>query len=134
MFLNRIFNQKAALLVEVLLTVSILSVGLVYIVRSYVSSLRASKRSQEYSLAALLLKNTATDFLKKGFIGHDFMEKGSFQEPHDHFSYEVTTRKAELQRSSENLNEVYLSVFWPSGRQQLEISGKFFLFDSAERF
>lgn len=50
-------NRKGYLLLEVLASIAVIAIGLTVILRSFTSSLRASKIAQEYFEASLLLQD-----------------------------------------------------------------------------
>ena len=80
-------------LLEVMLAVTILAVGLVLVVRSYITSLRVIKISQELSVANLLLEEKIWERQEKqmqdlGAIAED--EEGEFAPPFDNFSYQIS--------------------------------------------
>jgi len=128
--LTQKFNYKGFLLIEVLMTVSILSVVLTMIVRSHMAALHASTYTEEYSTAVLLLENKMTELMQKGFIARDLEKQDDFEPPYQEFSYLLKTKKDENSETSDNLNEVTLTLFWPSGNSERKISATTYLFNS----
>lgn len=120
-------NKRGSLLVEALLTISILSIGLTVIIRSLVSSLRATAYSADYSLAVILLENEMSDLRQKGFIKDSVDMEDIFPEPYEKFFYRLETKKAAGEFTSGSLNEVKLTVFWRSGPKERSISAVTYL-------
>jgi len=88
-------NNKGLFLVEVLLTVALLSVGLTFIIRSYVSGLRASVYTTDYSMATILLENKMSDLIQRGFIEDGLREEQYFEKPYEKFKYELEVQNVE---------------------------------------
>ncbi|MDP8266517.1 MAG: prepilin-type N-terminal cleavage/methylation domain-containing protein [Candidatus Aceula meridiana] len=124
------FSRRGFVLVEVLMTVAILSVVLTMIIRSHMASLRASTYTEEYSTAVLLLENKMTELIQKGFIRRDLEEQEAFDFPYEKFSYLFQSKKSENAEDSDNLNEVTLTLFWPSGKGERKILATTYLFNS----
>jgi len=85
-------KNKAFTLLEVMLAVSILSIGLVAVVRSYTTSLHALRVSKDYLVANLLLEEKIWQKQEEkirlgGVMPEDQDDK--FNSPFDNFSYKI---------------------------------------------
>ncbi|HOW35223.1 MAG TPA: hypothetical protein PL155_02250 [Candidatus Omnitrophota bacterium] len=120
-------SKKGSLLVEALLTISILSIGLTVVIRSLVSSLKATAYSADYSMAVILLGNEMSDLRQKGFIKDSIDIEDIFPEPYEKFFYRLETKKVVSESTSGLLNEVKLTVFWRSGPKERSISAVTYL-------
>lgn len=90
------WKNKGFLLLEVLLAVTILSLGLVLVLRSFVSSLKAIKISQDILVANLLLEQKIwqkQQELARGAQLSFLDEDGSFSAPFESFSYRISFTK-----------------------------------------
>ena len=119
-FLRR--NKRGALLIEVLITISILSIGLTLVIRSYLSSLRATVYTTEYTTAIMLAENKVSEISQGIFIDGDLNETGFFEAPNDRFEYSLETKRVEGSEETRTLQEVTLRVLWPSGRRTNSIT------------
>ncbi len=128
-YLNLKSNSKGVLLIEVLLTVTILAVGLTVIINSFLSSFRASVYSKDYALAANLLENKLHTLKQDGFIDSDFDNEGIFAPPFEKFRYHVKAQPVQSNDLESNLNEVTLSVIWASGHKDNKIAVTTYLFN-----
>ena len=108
-------NKRAFLLFEVTLTVAILSIGLVFIVRSISTSMRVAQASVNYSKAISLANTKVCDLELSSHIGTlDSIEgSGVFSEDED-FSWEYTTEEI----SDYNLSLLTLEVSWKEGKRE----------------
>ncbi len=101
-----------------MLAVTILSVGLVLVSRSYITSLRAIKTSQNFLLANLLLEEKIWQKQEQGTWPEGVIldeEQGNFIAPFDNFSYKIAFE------SQEDLSSLYKStfkVFWQERKKE----------------
>lgn len=115
-------RSKGALLIEVILTLSVLSVGLVLIIHSLISSLRAMVYTSGYSLAGLLAEDKMYTLLQEGSIKEGLSDSGDFPEPYGDYHYELKTERIEEDSEQEEFfNEVELKVIWSTGKKEREI-------------
>lgn len=122
-------NKKGTLLLEVLLTVSIMAVGLTAIIYSYLSSFRACAYTADYSLAAILLESKMNDLLYRRFIEDSRSEDGIFPDPYQRFRYHLSTRNLNQDGKLGDLNEATLGIAWDSGRRKNNIVLTTYLFN-----
>ncbi len=108
-------NKKGFLLLEVLVSVALLSFGLVLIMNTFTRSLRSFELSDNYFRANLLLskklfeiENYPEEFLEEG------QSDGSFEDFGGKFSWWLEVKKIE----EEKLNEVKLKVLWLQNRKE----------------
>ena len=69
-------KNKGLLLFEVMLTIIILSVGLTLILRSFYSSLNATKIAQYYTTATLLIEDKMWELENEGVVAVDLDQEG----------------------------------------------------------
>ncbi|MBL7197208.1 MAG: hypothetical protein ISS47_03835 [Candidatus Omnitrophica bacterium] len=123
-------NKKAILLMEVMITIVILSFGLTLIVRSFMMSLNASHLAKDYMTACLLIEQKMWELQRLGFIEADLDEQGEFLKPHDKFRYRLQTQKTGQSEESEEgiqLNNAKLTISWRQGKKTNNISVETFL-------
>ncbi len=125
------FNKKAFLLIEVFLTISILSIALTSIIHSFLSSLRATVYASEYSKAVLLLENKMYELLQRGTIKASIDTEEHFPAPNEKFNYHLKTRKKDDDAQS-SINEVHLSISWLSGKRKNDIALTTYFFNEKE--
>lgn len=112
-------KNKGFTLLEVMLAVTILSVGLVMVVRSYVTSLQAIKISKDFLIANLLLEEKIWERQEKQTRSEEVIpeEKGEFETPFNNFSYEISfTEQEDL--PAEYKGTLYKSTFEVSWQQR----------------
>jgi hypothetical protein len=105
-----------------MLAVAILSVGLVSVLRSYATSLRAVRTSRNFLLAGLFLEEKIWQKQEQkirsgGVIPNE--EQGRFAAPFDAFSYKVSFEE------EEDLSALYkttFEIFWPEGQKEQSIT------------
>lgn len=106
---ERIKNNKALLLFEVVLTIAVLSLGLVFIIRSISICMRIAKTSFYYSQAVNLAYEKAFELeliSQEGGLGFCFSE-GKFRNNED-FNWKYSVRKLE----DINLGKLILEIYW----------------------
>jgi hypothetical protein len=101
-----------------MLTVIILSVGLTLILRSFSTSLNATKSAQHYTTASLLIEDKMWELENKGVIDADLDEEGQFPEPYQKFNWHLTTKDKQIQSQAGKINEVKLVIFWQEGKRK----------------
>ncbi|OGX23961.1 MAG: hypothetical protein A2787_02520 [Omnitrophica WOR_2 bacterium RIFCSPHIGHO2_01_FULL_48_9] len=115
-------SKSGSILVEALLTIVILSVGLVYIIQALTSSLRTVSLTKDYSTAVALSENKMFDLLRKGFIKAPLEETKNFSKPYDGYRYRLDVKKVSPASAEEKRNTIVLQVFWGSGSKERNIS------------
>ncbi|MFH1360892.1 MAG: hypothetical protein ABIJ41_07695 [Candidatus Omnitrophota bacterium] len=123
-----ILSARGTILMEVLLTITILSVGLTFIIRSFITSLRSSVITSDYSTALLLVDNKMHKYLQSIFVEDGIDEKDSFEEPFEKYHYELTTQQAAQEGALSALSEVALKAGWTSGQKKNSINVMTYLF------
>lgn len=103
-------NRRGYLLLEVVASIAVVAIGLAVILRSFSSSLRASKIAQEYFDASLLLQETLSGFeeeekLVGGLAAGDTAGKVSGT------PYSLETRITRM-GDLDPLNEVSAVIYW----------------------
>lgn len=114
-------KKQGALLIEVLLTIAVMTGGLVLIIQSFVASLRASVYTSDYSLAILLTQNKMTELLQLGSVKDSLHEEGSYPEPYEKFQYDLKTKNINEDSETGFYNQVDFLVSWRSGKREHKI-------------
>jgi len=119
-------KHKGFLLLEVLVCVVVITVGLVYIIRSFSISTRAIATSRDYMKAASLLEEKLWEF---DYIGR--IEKGEYE---DYFADDEDF-KWELEAKLDEelpINETSMKVFWKDRNKRQQISIATYLWNEEE--
>jgi len=105
-------------LLEVILTVSILSIALIVVIQSFSLILRSQKSLSNYTKAMFLIEKKLFDLQIDGI--EKTKRTGDFKSPYDDFSWQLKITSTE----SSSLNKTFLSIFWQeqNNRKQIEIA------------
>ncbi len=124
-----ISKMRASILIEVLLTITILAVGLTMVIRSYVAALRARSYSTDYEQAVILAENKLQEYIHKGLIESGLDERGFFPSPNSQFEYRLESREvASKEEPLGSLALVTCEILWRKGRRDNNISVSTYLF------
>lgn len=118
---RRYNNRRAFSLLEVIITLAILSAGIVFILRAFSASLYAAKFSQNITLACLLAEEKLWEIQEKQG-GQEFLpaqNKETMQGRDFNWSYEA----AKLEDSE--LTELKFNVSWRESAREKEYTLKF---------
>jgi type II secretory pathway pseudopilin PulG len=115
-------KNRGFLLLEVILTVTILSVGLVSALRSFATSLHTLKISQNLLIANLLLEEKIwqkeeENSQVEGIVPED--EEDELAPPFDAFSYKINFTE---QKDFDSLYKSTFEVFWKQRKRQYSTS------------
>ena len=100
-------DVKGFLLFEVIISIVMITTGLLFVMRAYSSSKEALERSRDLFKSSLLLEKAAFEFEEKNEI-----EEGSKEEIfNDDKDYSWSIRAESQEGSSLNMNIVTLNVF-----------------------
>ena len=114
-------SKKGSLLLEVLLSVIILSTSLTMIIQAMTSSLRAMTYSAQYVKIANVLENEMVNLIYMNLKGVPLPEVNGDAQTEK--QYEVFSQSEFLNDSfQEHIQNVRLSVSWPSKRRNNQIS------------
>ncbi len=109
-------RDKGFLLLEIMMSVSILSIGVLLILNSFVKLIKATELSEDYFRAGLLLEEKLTEvyngYAKEG------LSKGEFKDPSNRFSWELYLAKSE----DDSCREVSLKVLWREKDKEEDLS------------
>lgn len=119
-------NEGGFFLVEVLLSVVILSVSLTLIIQSMTSALRSSAFAGEHTTALILLENKMFDLLEKGFVETDLRKQEQIPQPYDRYVYFLDVKPVEGS-NDRRLNEVDAGLTWKSGKRQNRVAFQTYL-------
>jgi len=114
-------ERRGSFLIEVLLTIVILSVGLTLIVQSMISGARAMARNSQYTAALLLAENKIFEFLNDA-PGETARQEGQFPEPFSQYAYLLDIPEAGQREKGLKIREVDLKVGWGVRGGQKSIS------------
>ena len=134
MFLNnrtRVFSrdQRGSLLIEVLVSVVILSTALTFIIQSMTASLRAIQYGAGYTTAIILLDNQMCDLLRKGTSRPGSRETKSLAGPAgspDVYRYSMRAGHWD-DAADKGINQLDAAVAWRSGKKDNQITVTTFL-------
>lgn len=115
-------KNRGFLLVEVLITVVILSVGLTLIARSLMMGLKSLDVIKQYTEGISLLEAKLWDIESQDIIEAGLQVKENFLEPYQKFSYQLETKNLQEDDETGILNQVALSVDWPTKNERRGIS------------
>lgn len=123
-------DRRGSLLVEVLLSIVILSTALTLMVQSLTASLRAIQYGAGYTTALILLDNQMCDLLRKGTAKSGLREAKSLAGPAGSqvgYSYSMRAESSEIVADNK-IVEVDASVAWRSGKKDNAVDLTTFLF------
>jgi type II secretion system protein I len=120
---TKICRPKGFMLIEVIAATAIIAVSLTLIMQSFISSTRAVALQKDYTQAIFMLENHLSRML---YTGADIPEKNS-EEQKSKFEYKHTLAKTD----EEFLKTVVLTVKWPSGKKERDLSVTTWLFKAA---
>jgi len=115
-------NKDGFLLFEVILSVAILSLGLVLVLHSFTGSLKAARISQDYMRAVLLLEAKMTGLEWKGSLDSGISE-GKFSQKNERFAWKIEATPVEetagedKEKKKIELNKVRLTVSWSESKK-----------------
>ncbi len=115
-------NKKAFLLLEVLLTITILAAGLTLLVRSFLTSLQAGKLSSDYIQAQLLLENNLSNFEIQGEVDDSLNLEETLKAPNEKFKFKLTTHNVNLNNQPGPFNSVNAYIAWTAQGKNKSIS------------
>ena len=123
-------------LLEILLTVIILSGSLALIIQSMTITLRGAHQTQEYMTALFLMEDKLNALLEDQRISSRISETNDFPEPNDKYQYVLTTKAIdiveipdELKDNVNPMNEIDLQVAWTSGSKKKKMDFTTYLFN-----
>ncbi len=120
-------DKKGFMLLELMVSMAILSTGLLAVTRSFISSLGASDYSRQYTLACILTEEKLNE-LEQSTDLFEETEHGSFEEPYSKFSW-----KSEIKQSSnESLKHVTVTTFWKDKGKQKKVRLSTLLLENTE--
>lgn len=107
-------HRSGILLLEVIATMVVLSVGLVMVTRSFSTSLRAARAVQNYFYAAVRIENLIWEIEDSSVgEGEELAGEGTDQDSYGEFQWYV--RRSEL--ATPGLSEADVSVEWKETRR-----------------
>ncbi len=112
-------GRRGSLLVEVLLSVGILSTALTLMIQSMTASLRAIQYGAGYTTALILLDNQMCELSRKGAIQAGLRETKELTEAGDSLiTYRYSLQTASLDDAAgKGINQVDATVAWRSGKK-----------------
>jgi type II secretion system protein I len=109
-------GRKGFMLLELIVSLAILSAGLLSVARSFIPSLRAGNSSRQYTLACTLAEEKLSELEQSADLSEGEMQ-GGFEETYSEFSW-----KSEVKASSnENLNHVMVTILWEEKGREKEV-------------
>ncbi|KPK41767.1 MAG: hypothetical protein AMJ78_04560 [Omnitrophica WOR_2 bacterium SM23_29] len=112
-------SNKGYLLLEAVVSIAVIAIGLAIILRSFTSSLRASKISQEYLVASSILEDKmwALEEKARREVGLEEFETTE-QVPGTTYTLETSVKRIS---ESDPLNEVKAAILWQNGSRNEKI-------------
>ena len=95
-----------------------MSIGLTFVIQSYLSSFRASAQVADYAIATIALENKMNSLLQMGFIEDNVDEEDVLLKPFDDFHYHLKTENMGEEGKPGELNRIDLEVSWLSGKRK----------------
>ena len=117
---RRGYPCQGIVLLEVLVAVAILGTGLTWVIRSYLSSLRASAATSDYTLAMILAENKMQEIIKDNVSTETMDSDEEFAPPFERFRWQVETQSVEA-ADRPPLEQVRLSLKWQTGTKDNEM-------------
>jgi len=111
-------KNKGFLLLEVMVSIGILSIGLVLVLGSFMRSIRAMELSEDYFRAGLLLEAKIYEVLNSDI--EEGLSEGVFTDFGNRFSWNSNVENLE-EEGFEDISEVTLEVSWDQGNKKQSI-------------
>lgn len=109
-------QNKGFLLLEVMVSATILSVGIVLILNSFITSTRAIELSQDYFRAGLLLEEKLCD------VYNTEIKEGSSEDAFSDFNSKFSWYMDVVKPQDDIIDEVSLRVSWRQGTREHDLS------------
>lgn len=122
-------KNKGFLLLEVMVSITILCIGLVLILGSFMRSIRAIELSEDYFKAGLLLEEKIYEVHNSNI--EEGLSEGVFTNFRNRFSWNLTV-EALIGDDFEGLNEVALEVSWDQGGKKQSILAPTYIYQRHE--
>ena len=122
-------NKKGFLLFEVMVSIVIVTTGLLFIMHSYSTSKKSIEKSKEVFKISLLLESKMWEYEAAGEIAEE-RDSGDFEEE-EGYSWEVDVKPVESEDGLgliSKLNALRLSVFEEKERKSTEYAVSTYLF------
>ena len=120
-------SKKGFLLLEVMVSIVVITGGLLFVMRVYSTAKNALNISRALFKHSLLLEEKIFDFEEKGMIAED-TDRGSFRGTKD-YSWEVeATALAPQGQSLSDLCVLRLGVFYNKSSPEADSPNKYYLF------
>lgn len=118
-------SNKGYLLLEAVASIAVIAIGLAIILRSFTSSLRASKISQEYLIGSSLLKDKIWELEERAAREGGLIELETTEQiPNTNYILDIKVKRLS---ESDSLNEVKATISWQSGKRNEKIEIATFL-------
>jgi len=119
--------KKGILLLEVMVSIVVITAGLLFVMRVYSTAKEALQRSRDFFKYSLLLEDRMYDFEEKGVI-EEGRDKGRFPSLREYY-WEVSADSLAFEEQElSDLCSVRMDVFYRASSAQAEKSDKYSLF------
>ncbi|MBU4589332.1 MAG: type II secretion system GspH family protein [Candidatus Omnitrophica bacterium] len=108
-------KNKGFLLLEVMVSVTILSIGLVLILSSFIRSIKAIELSEDYFRAGLLFEEKIYEVHNTD--GEIFSDEGVFEDFGSRFSWNLAVESVD-EDELKNLYDISLEISWDHGSKK----------------
>ena len=120
-------RRRGSLLIEVLLSIVILSTALTFMIQTMISSLRVIQYGAGYTTALIQLDNQMCELLRKGTVKSGLSEKNDLAVAGTSYSYSMQAGPSDLS-ADKGINVVEATIAWRSGKRDNRIDLTTFLF------
>lgn len=111
-------KDKGFLLFEIMISISILSLGITLILSSFISPIRAIEFSKNYFKAGILLEKKLLEFYNSGI--EEGVSMGEFSDFDNKFSWHMDAVR--LEKNDFSCKEVKLKVLWRERGREKDLS------------
>lgn len=106
---NRLNNEQGFMLLEIMVSLAIISLGLIMVIRSFSLSQEAIKSSCNLNTANLLAQRKLWETKENGYPSCATI-RGNFKEPYFYFGFKTEVKPTE----TENLRKVEVTIYHKS--------------------
>ena len=114
--MKRCLNSRAFMLIEILVSILIVTIGIVSVMRAFSTTITAIKVSRGYLKASAYMEEKLWEFQARGAIGTNVELEGDFDD--ERFRWHLVTKDT----GREGINAVDLAVFWKDRKEERSIA------------
>ena len=114
--MKRYRNSHAFMLIEILVSILIVTIGIVSVMRAFSTTITAIKVSRGYLKATAYLEDKLWEFQERGTIGTDIELEGAFDD--EDLRWQLETKDS----GRSGINLINLTVFWKGRKDERSIN------------